>query len=125
MRKALASLIPHVLLAVSMFMAAHSARNYYALAEVVLPSVEALAPVTVGKVNEAIALKIIDGTEGQAAKRMLESHAKEMRMLHSSWLAQAEAHATFARNALFAWLLALVASGALVAIQFKQAKSAP
>ena len=124
MRKAFASLTPHVLLAVSIFMAAYSARNYYALAQVVLPSVEALAPVTVSKVNEAIALRISDNTEGQAAKRMLESHAEEMRMLHSSWLAQAEAHATFARNSLFAWLLALVASGAVVALQFKQAKSA-
>lgn len=124
MLKAFASHTPQVLLALSIFMAAYSARSYYAHAEVVLPTVEALAPVTVGKVNEAIALRISDNEEGLAAKRMLESHAEEMRMLHSSWLAQAQGHTTFARNALFAWLLALVASGALVALQFKQAKSA-
>ena len=124
MRRALADFTTYALFALSTFMTMHSAWNYYALTEVVLPSVAALTPTTVEKTNEAIALRITNDTEAHGAKRLLALNAEKMRMLHSSWLAQAEEHTRLARNSLFAWLLAFLASGAVVVYQYRRRKSA-
>ena len=125
MRANLHNVSAYALLAVSLFMVAYAGLQYYTAARMTVPNVGALAPVTVDKVNEAIALRIPDDEGGRAARTLLALQADTARMLHSSWLAQAEAQASFAGMTLLAWSLALLGSAVVVGAARKGASSAP
>ena len=117
-------LLAHVVVALSFMALSYTAKNYYVFVEVVQPSVEALAPVSAGKLAEAISLHLPSSEQGNYARALVQAQVSESRILHEAWLSQTKAQVTSLRIQLVAWTTVWLVSLGLVILQIRRRASA-
>ena len=120
----LAPLIAHLLFGLCVVALGYSAKNYFGLTMVVVPTIEAIGPVAVDKTTQAISLQLPASRPGESARRLAHGQARELRLLHESWLTFTQIHVLYARNQLIAWSLMSALSLVLVIALHARPKNA-
>lgn len=113
---------PHAVLSLDIAMATASGMNVYVLSQVVFPSGEALAPATIGKIQEAVSNQLPRSTDGVVTSQLVKFQDEKLRGLHGVLLSRAWSHDGFARTQLLAWLFLVVVSAAMAVAQHQKGK---
>ena len=100
----------------------YSSRNYYVGAEVVLPSVKAMAPTDSAVVMRAATPHIASTDGGKAIEGILRSQLEEREMLHREWVRHAELRQELLWNQMLLWMAALVTSVGMACIHLPRTR---
>jgi hypothetical protein len=110
---------------VAAYGASYSYKNFVAGAQIVLPSIKALAPTESGVILRAVRPHITPGEHGNVVSGVLRAQFKESEMIHREWVKHTELKQELLRNQMLLWLVALVASvGVVACLHFGRVRNA-
>jgi hypothetical protein len=111
----LAILTAHFVFGLSLLVLGYAAKNYFGL-KAIVPGIEAVSPVSADTTARVISLQLPESDRGDVARRLVQSQANQLQMLHEHWLAHMQFHVIYARNQFIAWALLSTLALALVVI---------